>query len=123
MAQQTTTAADLIEFERITRRPTGLKAFLLLFFRVRLTPVGSAILIFLVFVAIFSPLLAVHDPAEQDLYATLGAPSYSHPFGTDHLGRDILSRIIWGSRVSLTVGLVSVAISCGFGTPLGLIAG
>ncbi len=73
--------------------------------------------------AIFAPLLAPYDPLKSDFSHTYAAPTLAHPFGTDYIGRDILSRVIWGSRVSVLVGFVSVGIASAIGIPLGLIAG
>jgi peptide/nickel transport system permease protein len=80
--------------------------------------------------AVFASLIAPHDPNAQDLLGRLKPPGWQSPYsgarflvGTDHLGRDVLSRIIYGSRVSLLVGIVSVAITAAFGTILGLVAG
>jgi ABC-type dipeptide/oligopeptide/nickel transport system permease subunit len=74
-------------------------------------------------VAIFAPLLAPYDPNEQHLSLTLKPPSKEYRLGTDDLGRDLLSRIIWGSRISIMVGVVAVSIAGVFGMGLGLIAG
>ena len=72
-------------------------------------------------IAIFAPLIAPHDPLAQTFTAAKG-PSWSHPFGTDSLGRDVLSRTIWGARISLTIGLVSVGLAMVGGVPLGALA-
>src|SRR5690606_10957341 len=77
----------------------------------------------LVVVAIFAPLLAPYDPTEQDLSRALTAPNRDHLMGTDDLGRDILSRVIVGSRVSLAVAFVAVAILIAIGTAVGVVAG
>jgi peptide/nickel transport system permease protein len=82
-----------------------------------------AVLITVATLAAAAPLLARHDPAKVDLAATLGPPSASHPLGHDRLGRDVWSRIVWGSRVSLLVGVSAVGISLVIGTALGLAAG
>jgi peptide/nickel transport system permease protein len=82
-----------------------------------------AIILGLFIVAIFAPLIAPYDPLKQNFRVALQPPSPAHPFGTDDVGRDILSRVIYGTRISLRVGLVSVAISGIFGVLLGLIAG
>lgn len=74
-------------------------------------------------VAVSAPWLAPHDPTNQDLLAPLQPPSRAHPFGTDEVGRDILSRVIYGSRISLTVGLISVGIAGAGGVTLGLLSG
>lgn len=84
---------------------------------------GLAIVTFFAGVAAFAPLVAPHDPIAQDLDARLLPPSMTHLLGTDDLGRDLLSRIIYGGRVSLTVGIVSVGLALAAGTVLGLVAG
>ena len=81
--------------------------------------VGTGIIVFLLLVAAFAPLLATHDPYEQILSDRLQAPSMRHYFGTDSLGRDIYSRVIFGSRVTLTIAVLVAALS----TPLGLVIG
>ncbi|HET6948127.1 MAG TPA: ABC transporter permease [bacterium] len=85
--------------------------------------VGLVIVAAFALAAIFAPYAAPHDPIEQDLDAQLLPPSREHLLGTDDLGRDLLSRIIYGGRVSLTVGIVSVGLALGTGTLLGLFAG
>lgn len=77
----------------------------------------------LVFVAIFAPQLATHDKIEMSLADRDEPPSAEHWMGTDDLGRDVYSRVLYGARVSLTVGVVSQAVSLGVGICLGLIAG
>jgi peptide/nickel transport system permease protein len=86
---------------------------------------GSALLILLLVVvcAVFAPLIAPNKPNAINPFATLHAPSAAHLFGTDQNGRDVLSRVIFGSRVSLTVGFISVGIAVVVGVPLGLISG
>lgn len=73
--------------------------------------------------AIFAPLVAPYDPYKQDLVNMLQKVSAAHPLGTDSMGRDLLSRIIYGGRISFTVGLVSVLVAGSVGMILGLIAG
>jgi peptide/nickel transport system permease protein len=85
--------------------------------------IGSIILGLLVVIAILAPLLAPFDPAIQDVDARLQPPGASHWLGTDLYGRDVLSRILHGARISLRVGLMSVAIGCSVGLVLGLTAG
>lgn len=87
--------------------------------RNRLMVVGTSIIIFLLLIAASAPLLATHDPYEQILHDRLLPLSGQHLFGTDGLGRDIYSRVIHGSRVTLTIAILVAAIS----TPLGLIIG
>lgn len=84
---------------------------------------GLAIVTLFAAVALLAPLLAPADPFEQDLDAQLLPPSRVHWLGTDDLGRDLLTRIIYGGRVSLTVGVVSIGIALATGTLLGLLAG
>ena len=84
---------------------------------------GAAIVLFLVFISVFAPYVAPYDPLKQTLSDALKAPSVSYYFGTDEVGRDIFSRIIYGTRISLRVGLISVGIGCLIGVLLGLIAG
>lgn len=80
-------------------------------------------IILLVLVAIFAPFIAPYDQAYQDTANILSGPSAEHWLGTDEFGRDILSRIIYGSRVSLSVGLIAEAIAVSIGVLLGAIAG
>ncbi len=89
----------------------------------RMAMVGVVVLAALVFVAVCAPLLAPRDPYQMDFGSAMAAPSVSHPMGTDHLGRDILSRVIYGTRVSLLVGLGSVLIAALIGGVAGLFAG
>lgn len=80
---------------------------------------GLCVLALLILVAIFAPLIATHDPYAQDLANTLQAPGNGHMFGTDELGRDIFSRLVWGSRITLTIiFLVSIVVG-----PIGLAIG
>ena len=74
---------------------------------------GFLIILFFVFIAIFADFIAPYDPYEQSLYDRLQPPSGKHLFGTDDLGRDILSRIIYGARISLAIGIISVALALG----------
>ncbi|HBY46572.1 MAG TPA: ABC transporter permease [Thermomicrobiales bacterium] len=85
--------------------------------------IGLVFIVFIVFVAIFAPLLAPTGYAEQDLLAVTQPPSRAHWLGTDQLGRDILSRLIYGSRVSLLVGVVVQIVILAIGVPVGLVAG
>jgi peptide/nickel transport system permease protein len=89
----------------------------------RAAKVGGVLVLFLVAVAILAPLLAPHDPDAIDAKRILGGPSLSHPFGSDALGRDVLSRVIFAFRVSLSVAIGSVVLAFAIGVPLGLLAG
>jgi ABC-type dipeptide/oligopeptide/nickel transport system permease subunit len=91
--------------------------------RHRLAAAGGVIVLGLIVVAVFAPLLAPHDPIAQNLRETYRPSSGGHWLGTDEFGRDILSRVIYGARVSLLVGVVSVGIGLTAGTVAGLVAG
>ena len=84
---------------------------------------GAALVLFFVAVALLAPLLPIPDPAATSWSAIRKPPSDLHPFGTDELGRSVLSRMIWGAQASLLAGVVSVAIAVALGVPLGIIAG
>ena len=98
-------------------------------FRFAATVLGAAIVGFVALVAIFAPLLAPHDPFLQDLNARLTPPlwldggSSVHPFGTDQLGRDYLSRLIYGARISMLIGLATMLTSGVIGITLGVVGG
>jgi ABC-type dipeptide/oligopeptide/nickel transport system permease subunit len=85
--------------------------------------VGGSILLVYVLFAVLAPAVAPHDPADQFSGSELAAPSARFFLGTDNLGRDVLSRLIYGSRVSLTVGVVAAILSAALGGGSGLIAG
>ncbi|HEU4923320.1 MAG TPA: ABC transporter permease [Burkholderiales bacterium] len=84
---------------------------------------GLAVVLFFVLIAILAPWLAPHDPLGTSWSAVRAAPSAAHWFGADELGRDVLSRIIWGTRASILAGVVSVSISLALGVPIGMAAG
>jgi len=89
----------------------------------RLTYIGLAIASVVIFVAIFAPYLATHDVTAQNLELRFAEPSAAHWFGTDSLGRDIFSRVLFGARISLQVGITVVAVSAFIGIIIGAIAG
>ncbi|OCC16478.1 Oligopeptide transport system permease protein OppC [Dissulfuribacter thermophilus] len=84
---------------------------------------GLVLVFLLAVVAIFAQYIAPYNPQQIDTYHILEAPSALHPLGTDSLGRDVLSRLIYGARISLLVGIVAVGIATAIGTVLGAIAG
>ena len=84
---------------------------------------GTGVILILIAAAILAPLIAPYDPYQQNLIEALQMPSRAHLLGTDPLGRDELSRIIYGTRSSLAVGLISVGVAALIGMTLGLIAG
>jgi len=85
--------------------------------------VGLVMIICLVVLAVFAPEIAPYDVIKQNYLLVRKAPSGAHWFGTDEVGRDILTRVIWGARASLSAGVISVGIAISIGVPLGLIAG
>jgi peptide/nickel transport system permease protein len=85
--------------------------------------VGLVIIVFFVTLAVIAPLLPIADPMATSWSAIRKAPSAAHWLGTDDIGRDILSRMIWGARASLMAGVFSVGIAVAIGVPLGLISG
>ena len=104
-----------------TRKPFA--EFCRRFMRQKVALVALAFLTLLVAVAILAPLVAPFDPAAPDYENVLAGPSALHWAGTDAYGRDIFSRIVWGSRISLTVGFLSVSLGALAGVSLGIIAG
>ncbi|MBL8589935.1 MAG: ABC transporter permease [Methylobacteriaceae bacterium] len=85
--------------------------------------VGLAVIVALVLMAVFAPLIAPYDPAQQSWSAVRKAPSAAHWFGTDEVGRDLFTRVIYGARASLMAGVISVVLATSLGVPLGLTAG
>ena len=97
-----------------------LRTFLYLLERNRLALVCFAVIAAIVLVAVFAPVVATYDPNEPDLKNKLSGPTGQHWLGTDQLGRDVFSRIVWGARVSLKVGIVAVGIAFMLGTGIGM---
>lgn len=93
------------------------------FCRNRLAVAGVALLCIFVALALAGPLVAPYDPIKPDLRSRLASPGGVHWLGTDHFGRDVLSRVIYGSRVTLTVGLLVALLSVAAGVPAGLLSG
>jgi peptide/nickel transport system permease protein len=91
--------------------------------RTRLGPLGVVVMLVAIVVALSAPVLSPYDPLKQDLGNTLARPDRAHLMGTDNVGRDVLSRIVWGTRVSLMAGFGSVALAVATGGLLGLLAG
>ena len=106
------------------RRPHGparetLGAFMLH----RLAMVGLLLVAIETGLAVFAPVLSPYEPGKMDYEAILAAPSAAHPLGTDELGRDMLTRMMYGARLSLTVGIMAVLLAVAAGVPLGLVSG
>ncbi len=124
-ARPAATVQDVV----IARDAVLLHASLLRFVRHGTALLGALVLIGILGVALFAPLLTPRDPYQQRLADRIKPPAWSvggsweHPLGTDFVGRDLMSRIIYGARVSLLVGATAVAIAAVIGVPLGLIAG
>jgi len=109
-------------FERATASPRRRGLMLRLATNERVV-VGCSALLATFLAAVFAAQLAPYDPNAQVLAARFGPPNFAHLFGSDQLGRDVLSRVIWGSRVSLGVGFSSVLITIVIGTAIGIAAG
>jgi peptide/nickel transport system permease protein len=93
------------------------------FSRNTLSVIGAAVVLSLITISLLAPFLSPYDPTTIDVYNVLSPPGKAHWLGTDELGRDLLSRIIWGSRVSLKVGVVAVSIALMIGILVGSVAG
>jgi peptide/nickel transport system permease protein len=91
--------------------------------RQRLVPVALGFLALVVLTGIFAPIIAPYGINETDVQAQLETPSAAHLFGTDQLGRDVFTRILYGSRTSILVGIFAVGVAVAIGVPLGLISG
>jgi peptide/nickel transport system permease protein len=91
--------------------------------RNKLAVIGGILVLLVFILSIFAPLVAPYDPSAIDIKSILVGPSFSHPLGTDDLGRDVLSRMLWGGRISLEVGFVAVGIATIIGIILGALAG
>ena len=111
------TGADLVPEERPWRRALRRLA------RRKGAMLGLAIVALFVLAAIFAPYVAPYDPLGTNWALVRKPMSSAHPFGTDEIGRDVLSRVIWGARASLLAGIVSVSISMALGVPIGLVSG
>lgn len=85
--------------------------------------IGSSIVVLVAILAVFAPLIATHDPNAVALKERFQSPNTSHFMGTDSLGRDIFSRIVYGARISLIVGLGAISVSAAIGAPLGIFSG
>ena len=100
-----------------------LKHTIFLWKKSRLTMIGSVIILVFILIAVFAPLIAPYNPVEQNLPQKLQAPSWQHLFGTDQFGRDIFSRVIYGSRIAIWIIFLVSLISGFIGTSVGVMAG
>ncbi len=116
--------AERVDAAGIGERPTGLYTLVVMkFTRNRVALFGLACLLLILLAIVFAPQVTPYDPIQKDTPARNQAPSLLHPFGTDKLGRDILSRVLYGGRVSLQVGFLSIGLAVVVSVPLGLLAG
>jgi ABC-type dipeptide/oligopeptide/nickel transport system permease subunit len=104
------------------RRPNRLRRFAHVFFSRSVVSFGTATILALFLGALLAPVIAPYDPYEQDLTNVLQDPSAGHWLGTDALGRDTFSRIVYGSRIALLIGIGTVAVAATVGTTLGMVA-
>src|SRR4051795_3273219 len=116
-----TTVSSLPAARPAVLPPTS--GFVRRFCRNRTAVVSLIILLLITLVAIFAPYLAPHDPARSSLRAIMKPPSAMYLLGSDDLGRDVLSRLIFASRLSLLASVQAMVIAVGLGLPLGLISG
>jgi ABC-type dipeptide/oligopeptide/nickel transport system permease subunit len=120
MSTESTAATDI---QVSPRRVHEFRRFMKVFLNRKIVIIGLIIIIIFIITAVFAPLLAPYNPNEQNVLNGRQQPSGEHLLGTDPLGRDVLSRIIYGSRTSLLIGIIVVGFSAVFGMTLGLIAG
>ena len=121
MSNQTNTAAKTPAAAEKVRTPA--QQALRRFRKNRIAIVGAVILIILALFVIIGPFLSQYDPNKNDLFAILKLPSAEHLLGTDAMGRDLLTRLMYGGRISLAIGLVSAVISMVLGSLIGALAG
>ncbi len=114
---------EVVLGSRTTHRESAASVLLRFCRKKPLGAVGGAIILAMLVVAIFAPQLATHDPIATSAAATLAPPGPEHWLGTDHLGRDTYSRLIWGTRVSLIVGVASTLFGSFLGGVIGLLSG
>ncbi len=112
-------AADV----ELTKTQSQLRRIFKQWLRNRRAVVGGIILLIIIFMAVFAPYVTTHDPVRQNIRNQLKPPSREHIFGTDQFGRDIYSRVVYGARLSLRVGFLSISFALVVGCLLGLISG
>jgi peptide/nickel transport system permease protein len=119
----TESSGEAVIPEQHLAEPSELRRTFRRFSQNRGAVIGLVVIILIVLVAIAAPLLAPYDPSKQNPILSLTGPSLSHPFGSDNLGRDMLSRVIAGARQSLLVGVIAIVIAGSIGTVIGLFTG
>ena len=108
---------------KVPPKSAGIRRFIRVFFGRKVVLVGAIIILLLFITAIFAPWLAPHNPYSQDYSAVIAKPSAKYWFGTDTLGRDVLSRIIYASRTTIIIGFFAIFVASIIGMSLGLLAG
>jgi peptide/nickel transport system permease protein len=116
-------ATVLVDIKSPPHRASEFRRFMRVFLNRKIVIVGMVIIVLFVISAVFATFLAPYNPNEQNVMNSLRQPGGGHLLGTDSLGRDILSRVIYGSRTSLLIGVIVVGFSAVFGMALGMIAG
>lgn len=109
--------------KRLSPRKRAFKQMAGRFFQNKLAVIGGIFTVLLICTAILAPVVAPYDPVEQDYGKYLESPNAENWFGTDEIGRDILSRVIYGAQVSIKAGIISVGIALAIGLPIGLFSG
>ena len=112
-------AGDALASARARRRRRMRRRFM----QRKTAVVGGALSLLFVLVAVFAPLVAPYSPSASDFQTVLISPSPSHPFGTDELGRDIFSRVVFGARASIMAGALATVLAMVIAVPIGLVAG
>lgn len=120
---ETATTGEGIQAQTVESRERRISALWRRFRRNRLAVFGLVIVALMILTAIFAPVIAPYGPQEQDYALTLRPPGEGGLFGTDSLGSDIFSRVVYGARISLQASLISVGIALGVGVPVGLLCG
>ena len=110
-------------FNEAPPRISEFRRFSRVFFGRPVVIIGFSVILLLILIAIFAPLIAPYNPYQQNLAIALQHPSVNHWLGTDEYGRDILSRVIYGSRVSLEVGIIAILVASAIGVTLGSLSG
>jgi ABC-type dipeptide/oligopeptide/nickel transport system permease subunit len=105
--------------KRVGSRPSFVRRFM----RHRGGLVGAVVMLTLAALALLAPLIAPYDPAAADVLSARQAPTMAHWLGTDEIGRDILSRLLYGAQISLRVGVIAVGVGAGIGVPVGALSG
>jgi ABC-type dipeptide/oligopeptide/nickel transport system permease subunit len=123
MTEKGTASATNMLNGALTHKNSEWKRFCRVFFGRSIVILGVIIIFAIIVIAIFAPVLTPYDPIQPDASVSLQSPSHAHLLGTDLLGRDVLSRIMFGSRVALMVGVIATSIAAVFGVVMGLAAG